>query len=236
MDALGASLHADGLSVTYLGGRTALRDVSLRVEAGERVAIVGANGAGKSTLLLRLAGLLRGAGRVLVDGREISSMSQPELRALLGIVFQDPDDQIVMPVTLDDVAFGPLCLGVSRAEALSAARRALEAVGMSAAADEAPYRLSYGQRKRVAIAGALAMGARALLLDEPSAGLDPRSRRGLIALLRDLPASLVVATHDLDLARQLCCRAILLSAGEVAADGPTHTVLDDAALLEAHGL
>ncbi len=225
-----------GLRYAYPDGREALRGLSLTVGCGEKVALVGPNGAGKSTLLLHLNGLLRGEGEVKVLGRPVIGEEIPHLRAEVGLVFQNPDDQLFSPTVFDDVAFGPLHMGLPAEEVRRRAAWALDQVGMAEAAPRMPHHLSLGERKRVAIATVLAMQPRLLLLDEPTAGLDPRARRDLITLLKGLPQTMLVATHDMRLVAQLCNRVVVMDEGEIVADGPADSLLYDAALMEAHGL
>ncbi len=225
-----------GLRYAYPDGREALRGLSLTVGCGEKVALVGPNGAGKSTLLLHLNGLLRGEGEVKVLGMPVIGEEIPHLRAEVGLVFQNPDDQLFSPTVFDDVAFGPLHMGLPAEEVRRRAAWALDQVGMADAAPRMPHHLSLGERKRVAIATVLAMQPRLLLLDEPTAGLDPRARRDLITLLQGLPQTMLVATHDMRLVAQLCNRVVVMDEGEIVADGPADSLLYDAALMEAHGL
>jgi energy-coupling factor transporter ATP-binding protein EcfA2 len=247
------------LEFFYPDGRHALRGVDLTIMPGESVALVGPNGAGKSTLLLHLNGLLPGRGRdptahahapvgagargngattarVWVDGLEVNDRNGPEVRRRVGLVFQDPDDQLFSTSVIEDVAFGPLNLGKSRAEARRVAAECLERVGLADAADRPPHHLSFGERKRACLAGVLACDPSVLVLDEPTANLDPRGRRRFIQLIRGLPATKLIATHDLEMALELCNRTVLLDAGRVAANGLTPNVLGDPNLLEAHGL
>ena len=225
-----------GLSYSYPGGRGALHDVSLSVEPGERVALVGPNGAGKSTLLLHLNGILRGQGSVLIEGVALDAKTVRALRARVGLVFQDPDDQLFSLSVLEDVAFGPLQQRLDRQEAQARAMAALAEVGMAEAAARPPQQLSLGERKRAAIATVLAMRPSILALDEPSAGLDPRSRRRLIGLLHTMPQTLIVASHDMRLVWDLCSRTAIMDEGHIIADGPTRALLPDSALMEKHGL
>jgi cobalt/nickel transport system ATP-binding protein len=229
-------LELSDLRFTYPGGIPALAGISLRIAAGERVAVLGANGAGKSTLLLHLNGLLRGTGRITVDGLELSDASLPAIRQRVGYVFQDPDDQLFCASVGDDVAFGPRQARLPETEVAERSREALAMMGISDLARRHPHHLSLGQKKRAAIATALAMRPAVLVLDEPTASLDPRMRRELIALLAALPCTLVAATHDLALVHQLCQRAIILDGGRIAADGPVATTLADAGLLARTGL
>jgi len=224
------------VSFAYPDGQVALLDVSLTIGRGEKVALVGPNGAGKSTLLLHLNGILRGHGRVEVLGQPVQDGRLGSVRAQVGFVFQNPDDQLFSPTVFEDVAFGPLYMGLPREEIQERVRRALEQVGMEAFEDRMPHHLSLGERKRVAIATVLAMDPEILALDEPSLGLDPRARRGLISLLREFSQTMVVATHDMHLVRDLLPRTVILDQGRVAAEGPTQDILADRELLEQHGL
>jgi cobalt/nickel transport system ATP-binding protein len=198
--------------------------------------VLGPNGAGKTTLMLHLNGLLTGEGALEVAGLRVTKDTLHELRTRVGLVFQDPDDQLFMPTVREDVAFGPLNMGLGRDEALARVDEALAAVGMGYAIDRAPHQLSMGERRRVAIATVLAMHPSLLVLDEPSANLDPRARRELVEVLDGIDRTLVVVTHDLPLAAELCERAIILSSGRVAADGDCHEVLGDEELLADHAL
>jgi cobalt/nickel transport system ATP-binding protein len=223
---------ARGLRYRYPNGVVGLDGVDLSVTEGERVAVLGPNGAGKTTLMLHLNGLLAGDGALDVGGiRDVR-----ELRAAVGLVFQDPDDQLFMPTVGEDVAFGPLNLGLTRDEVAARVRVALATVRMSHVEDRAPHQLSLGQRRRVAIATVLAMRPRLLVLDEPSANLDPRARRELLEVLDSFDRTMLVVTHDLPFAARLCERAVILSGGRVAADGPCAEILADEELLAAHDL
>ncbi len=230
------AIRATGLTYRYPNGHLALDALDLHVRRGERVALLGPNGAGKTTLLLQLNAILRGGGTLEVAGLEVADDSVRELRARVGFVFQDPDDQLFMPTVQEDVAFGPLNLGLPRDEVRRRVADALGAVRMDDCATRAPHQLSMGQRRRVAIATVLSMDPHVLVLDEPSANLDPRSRAELIDLLAGLDRTMVVATHDLPLAAELCPRAVVLDAGRVVADGATAQLLADDALLAAHDL
>jgi cobalt/nickel transport system ATP-binding protein len=219
-------------------GRAALDGVSFEVQRDECVAIVGPNGAGKTTLFLRLCGVLNGTpGQALVNGHDPADPKERKrLPESVGIVFQNPDDQLFSPTVADDVAFGPLNLGASVDEAKKRVDAALKAVGLPDSGDRVPFQLSGGEKRRAAIAGVLAMHPAVLLLDEPSMFLDPRGRRELIGLIRQLPGTKLIATHDLDLVLDLCSRVLVLDAGQLFADGPTRTILSDAELMGRHGL
>ena len=231
------ALEVEGLSFAYPDGSPALRDVSLRVRRGERVALLGPNGAGKTTLVLHLNGILSGGpGTVRVGGLAVGRDTLREVRRRVGIVFQDPDDQLFLPTVAEDVAFGPANLGLTGAELDARVRRALDEVGMADAADRPPHHLSFGQRRRVAVATVLAMEPEVLVLDEPSSNLDPTSRRELAEILTGLDLTVLMVTHDLPYALQLCPRSVVLSDGRVVADGPTVDLLSDTELMTRHRL
>ena len=230
-------LDLRGLAFRYPGSQQALFGVDLHVHAGERVALLGPNGAGKTTLVLHLNGVLRaGAGTVSVSGLSVDDANLAEIRRRVGIVFQDPDDQLFMPTVRDDVAFGPANLGLRGAELEARVAMALAAVGVADLADRVPHHLSFGQRRRVAIATVLAMEPDILVLDEPTSNLDPASRRELADILRALPVTVLMVTHDLPYAAELCERSLILSGGVVVADGPTLELLADPELLASHRL
>jgi cobalt/nickel transport system ATP-binding protein len=220
----------------YPDGTPALRGVSLTIKPGEKVALVGPNGAGKSTLMLHLNGILRGKGQVRVSGVIVEERNLGRVRAAVGLVFQDPDDQLFSPTVFEDVAYGPLYMGLPEAEVRERTTQALAAVAMLGYAARVSHHLSLGEKKRIAIATVLSMQPEILVLDEPSAGLDPRSRRGLIRLLQGLPQTMLVSTHDLRLVAEVASRTLVMDGGLIVADGPTGALLQDQALLEAHGL
>jgi cobalt/nickel transport system ATP-binding protein len=231
------SLEVVGLSFTYPDGHRALRDVDLHVHHRERVALLGPNGAGKTTLLLHLNGVLRSdAGSVRVAGLEVSDESALEVRRQVGLVFQDPDDQLFMPTVGQDVAFGPANFGLEGDELEKRVAEALGAVSMLDALERAPHHLSYGERRRVAMATVLAMRPEILVLDEPTSNLDPASRRELIDLLLDLPITQLVVTHDLPFALELCSRALVMDEGTIVARDETVEILTDDSLMKAHRL
>jgi cobalt transport protein ATP-binding subunit len=221
----------------YPDGHVALDGVDLRIDAGERVAVLGPNGAGKTTLVLHLNGtLLPQRGRVAVDGLDVVKRNLREIRRRVGVVFQDPDDQLFMPRVRDDVAFGPRNLGWETEAVDRAVRHALHQVGMTDVEDRAPHHLSFGQRRRVALATVLAMSPDLLVLDEPSSNLDPLARREFAGVVLGLGLTTVLVTHDLPYALELCPRSVIVNRGRVVADGPTRDLLADAELLEANRL
>jgi cobalt/nickel transport system ATP-binding protein len=237
-----AAVDVQRLAFAYPDGRQALFGVDLRVEPGERVALLGPNGAGKTTLVLHLNGILgaaaggAGTGTVRIGGLDVARPHLAEVRRRVGLVFQDPDDQLFMPTVRDDVAFGPANAGLRGAELDARVLEALERVGMAEHADRPPHHLSFGQRRRVAVATVLAMRPQVLVLDEPSSNLDPASRRELADIITGLDVTVLMVTHDLPYALQLCPRSVLLDGGRVVADGPTRDLLADADLMHAHRL
>ena len=223
-------ISLDHVVYVYPDGTPALRDVSLGIAAGERVALLGPNGAGKTTLALHLNGVLRPQeGQVRVAGRLVTDDTVRETRRQVGLVFQDPDDQLFMPTVRQDVAFGPENYRLD--DVPGRVERALAAVGMQGAGDRAPHHLSFGQRRRVAIATVLSMDPGILVLDEPSSNLDPASRRELAEVLTGLDVTMLMVTHDLLFALQLCPRSVVLAEGGIQYDGPTRDLLADAGLL-----
>jgi cobalt/nickel transport system ATP-binding protein len=231
-------LEVRGLSYAYPQGPGALEGVSFAVTEGERIGLVGPNGAGKTSLFLCLCGVLTPqVGDAVVAGLNVRDPSQRrQLPGQVGIVFQNPDDQLFSATVLDDVAFGPLNQGLAPDEVRTRAAEALGRVGLTGVEDRVPWHLSGGEKRRVALAGVLAMRPRVLLLDEPSMFLDPGGRRALIELLNIVGGTQVIASHDLELVLRTCSRVLLLDAGRLVAEGPTRNVLADAALMEAHGL
>jgi cobalt/nickel transport system ATP-binding protein len=230
-------LDVRGLAYAYPDGHQALFGVDLHVHRGERVALLGPNGAGKTTLVLHLNGILKpGAGTVAVSGLSLTKDSLVEVRRRVGVVFQDPDDQLFMGSVRADVAFGPANLGIKGAALDRLVMTALDQVGMADFADRPPHHLSFGQRRRVAVATVLAMEPEILVLDEPSSNLDPASRRELADIVRTLDVTTLMVTHDLPYALELCPRSVVLSGGTVVADGKTFDVLTDDALMREHRL
>lgn len=230
------AIEVENLNYAYTGGGFALKDISFKVREGEKVAIIGPNGAGKTTLLLLLAGILKGEGKIRIYGLEWNSKNNIALRKKIGFVPQDPNDQLFFPTLLDDVAFGPLNLGLPKEEVERRVKEALEIVGLSGYEGRAPYHLSFGEKKRASLATVLSMHPQILFLDEPTSNLDPRSRRNLIKLFSELKATLIIATHDLDMVDRLCSRALILNEGRIVREGEVKDILSDERLLEENGL
>jgi cobalt/nickel transport system ATP-binding protein len=230
------SIEIEHLSFSYPDGHPALQDISLKIAPGEKVALVGPNGAGKSTLILHLNGILLGKGLVTVCGLPVEKKNLGRIRAAVGLVFQNPDDQLFSPTVFDDVAYGPLYQGLAPEDVSRRVDLALAAVHMTGYARRVSHHLSMGEKKRISIATVLSVEPEVLVLDEPTAGLDPRSRRAFINLLRDLPMTMLVSTHDMALVSELFKRIVIMDEGCVVADGDTHILMADEALLQAHGL
>jgi cobalt/nickel transport system ATP-binding protein len=224
------------LHFSYHDHHAALRGVSFDLCEGDKVALVGPNGAGKSTLMLHLNGILNGEGDVTVGNARITRDNLPAIRAMVGLVFQNPDDQLFSPTVFEDVAFGPLHMGLPKDEVIARVESALNAVRMSDYRERMSHHLSVGEKKRIAIATVLSMNPQILVLDEPSAGLDPRARRTLINLLRELPITMLVSTHDMKLVEELFPRTIVMDEGLIVADGKTKEILQDEKFLNEHGL
>jgi cobalt/nickel transport system ATP-binding protein len=224
------------LSFTYPDGHRGLKNVNLVVCPGENVAVIGPNGAGKSTLLLHLNGILRGNSTVKICGLTVVEKNLKEIRKKVGLIFQDPEDQLFSLNVFDDVAFGPINMGYSESEVKRRVAQALEWVGMVGYEQRSPHHLSVGEKKRIAIATVLALSPEILVIDEPTSNLDPRSKWSLVELLNQLPITKIIATHDLELVRALCHRTVVMDEGKIAADGKTESILNDILLLKAHGL
>ncbi len=231
------TIDVDHLFFHYPNGPAALDDVSFHIDAGERIGLVGPNGAGKSTLMLHLNGILRAeSGEIRLCGMKLEDATLRAVRRAVGLVFQNPDDQLFSPTVFDDVAFGPIYQGCPPEEILQRVQAALSAVHMEAYTHRVSHHLSVGEKKRIAIATVLSMDPEILVLDEPSAGLDPQARRNFIRLLAELKQTMLVATHDLALVREICTRTLILDSGRIAADGRTAEILANGALLAQHGL
>jgi cobalt/nickel transport system ATP-binding protein len=224
------------LSFCYPDGQQALADVNLTIYRGESVALLGPNGAGKSTLILHFNGILRSNGHVRLMGKPVGDKNLRWVRSRVGLVFQNPDDQLFSPTVFDDVAFGPINMGYKTDEVRQAVTKALELVGMVGFERRSPHHLSIGEKKRVAIATVLSMSPEILVIDEPSSNLDPRGKWDIIGVLKGLPVTRVVVSHDLELVGALCRRVIILDKGRIAADGIAEDILMDKKLLAEHGL
>jgi cobalt/nickel transport system ATP-binding protein len=232
----GTSVEIEHLHYVYPDGTEALRGIDLAIAPAEKVALVGPNGAGKSTLILQLNGILEPShGSVRIGGQVVDRQSVRRIRAIVGLVFQDPDDQLFSPTVYEDVAFGPLHMGVPHDEIHARVERALAAVGLTGFERRMPHRLSVGERKRAALATVLAMDPGIVVLDEPTAGLDPRGRRELIELLGSMGQTMIVSTHDMRLVAEVFPRTVILDDGRLVADGPTARLLSDEQLLAGHG-
>jgi cobalt/nickel transport system ATP-binding protein len=230
-------IAVEGLSYRYPDGTEALREVQLHIHPGERVALLGPNGAGKTTLILHMNGIhMPQEGAVSVSGLPLDKGTVPEIRRRVGVVFQDPEDQLFMTSVREDVEFGPRNLGLNGAELDARVEGALAAVEVDDLADRSPQHLSFGQKRRVAIAGVLAMEPEIIVLDEPTSNLDPAARRELSGILRDLDVTQLIVTHDLPYALELCPRSVIIDDGAIVADGPTAEILADADLLDRHRL
>ncbi|MBP2320229.1 cobalt transport protein ATP-binding subunit [Kibdelosporangium banguiense] len=231
------ALLVEGLAYAYPDGTQALFGIDLHVEPGERVAVLGPNGAGKTTLVMHLNGVLQaGAGRIEVAGLPVTKQNLKEIRRRVGVVFQDPDDQLFMPTVREDVAFGPANFGVTGEALETAVTSAMAAVGVRDLESKSPLHLSFGQRRRVAVATVLACDPEIMVLDEPSANLEPIARRELAEVLLSLDRTMLMVTHDLPYALQLCPRSILIDGGVIVADRPTEKILADTQLLAQHRL
>jgi len=226
----------ENLSFSYPDGHQGLKDINLAVYPGENLAVIGPNGAGKSTLLLHFNGILHGNSMVRICGLPVEEKNLKEIRRNVGLVFQDPEDQLFSPTVFDDVAFGPINMGYSELEVKQRVAQALKWVGMDGYEQRSPHHLSVGERKRIAIATVLSLNPQLLVLDEPTSNLDPRSKWSLIELLRQLPMTKVIAAHDLELVRALCQRTIILDEARIVADSTTTNILNDIPLLRTHGL
>ena len=219
------------LSFKYHDGSEALKNLSLAISENERVAFVGGNGAGKSTLLLHLNGILQGEGDVKIYGKELRKSNLTEIRKIVGILFEDPDDQLFCPTVSEDIAFGPLNLELSENEIKSRVKDSLAKVGLEGFENRSPHRLSYGEKKRIALATLFAMEPKILALDEPTSNLDPKSRRKLIEILKSFNGTVILATHDLECVLELCERTIVLKNGEILKDGSTRDILANEKLM-----
>jgi len=226
----------ENFSFEYPDSGSVLADITLDIAHGEKVALIGPNGAGKSTLLLALSVFIEGTGKIFIDGIEASKKNAGKIRSVLGLVMQDPDEQLFMPTVFDDVAFGPLNMGLSRQEVAGRTAAALRTVGLEGMDKRPPHHLSAGQKRAAAIATILSMSPAIITMDEPDTSLDPRSRKNLTRLLKSLDQTLIIATCNMNFAAGLCHRAILIDKGTVIADGQAEDIMTDSRLMESHGL
>jgi len=229
-------LQVEDLYYRYDDGTQALSGINIKIGRGEKVALVGPNGSGKSTLLMCLSGLYAGRGTIRIDGAELTKSNLKKIRGLIGLVFQSPDDQLFMPTLEDDLAFGPVNLGLDTETVQQRIDRAAAQMHLTDMLDRAPHHLSMGQKRNASIASILAMEPALLLMDEPSSNLDPRSRRRLIEILETLKTAMLIASHDLALIGKLCSRTVLIDEGKIMADGTTADILSSRELMEKHGL
>jgi cobalt/nickel transport system ATP-binding protein len=229
-------IQISSLSFTYPDGTLALDRISLEIFEDECVGLVGPNGAGKTTLLLHLNGILSGVGRVTVDGLEVSDKNLRKVRQKVGIVFQDPEDQLFSPTVFDDIAFGPLTMRLAHKEVLSRVSWALNEAGLDGLEKRAPHHLSFGQKKKASLASILSMQPKIIALDEPTSNMDPRSRKRFLQLIKGLKATKILSTHDMESVSALCNRVVVLDSGRLVADGEAHTILSNRELMESHGL
>lgn len=229
-------IQIEDLSFSYPDGINALKNINISICEDESIGIIGPNGAGKSTLLLCLNGVLRGNGKVMVDGTEINDKNIFSIRKKVGLVFQDPDDQLFCPTVYEDVSFGLVQMDFQKEEIEDCVKNALNGVGLDGYEDRIPHHLSFGERKRVTLAGVLAMDPRILVLDEPTSNLDPKGRRDFIDLLKTMNVTKIIATHDLSVVLELCSRVIMLDKGEIVANGSTIDILSNETLLINHNL
>ncbi|HUS71516.1 MAG TPA: ATP-binding cassette domain-containing protein [Sedimentisphaerales bacterium] len=230
------AIEIESFSYKYPDGTTALSDITLSVEAGARLALIGPNGAGKSTLLLAMAGFVKGTGKVLIDGLEINKENLKKIRTRLGCCLENPDDQLFMPTLFDDVAFGPLNMGLEAEQVKQRVAEALQTVGLAELGDKAPHHLSAGQKRAAAIATILSMAPKIITLDEPDGSLDPRNRNNLVKLLKDLPQTLIIATCNMNFAAAIANRAALLDKGRIIAHDDARELMSNSELMTEHGL
>jgi cobalt/nickel transport system ATP-binding protein len=230
------AVEIENFSYGYPDGTMALSEINLSIEHGQKVVLIGPNGAGKSTLLLTMAGFIKGAGKVFVDGLQVNRKNLKKIRTCLGSCLENPDDQLFMPTLFDDVSFGPLNMGLGAEQVKKRVADALQTVGLAGMADKAPHHLSAGQKRAAAIATILSMTPRIITLDEPDGSLDPRNRNNLIKLLGNLTQTLIIATCNMNFAAAIADRAVLMDKGRIVADGNAREIMSDAGLMSEHGL
>jgi cobalt/nickel transport system ATP-binding protein len=230
------AVEIENFSYGYPDGTMALSEIKLSIDHGQKVVLIGPNGAGKSTLLLTMAGFIKGTGKVFVDGLQVNRKNLKKIRTCIGSCLENPDDQLFMPTLFDDVAFGPLNMGLGAEQVKKRVADALQTVGLAGMADKAPHHLSAGQKRAAAIATILSMTPRIITLDEPDGSLDPRNRNNLIKLLGGLTQTLIIATCNMNFAAAIADRAVLMDKGRIVADGNAREIMSDAALMSEHGL
>ena len=230
------AVKIEGFSYSYPDGTAALSDINIKIDHGQKVALIGPNGAGKSTILLAINLFLKGRGNIEVNGIEATQKNAQQIRRTISSVLQNPDEQLFMPTLFDDVAFGPMNLGLAEDEVKQRASDALSKVGLEGMGKKMPHHLSAGQKRAAAIATVLSMDPKIITMDEPDTSLDPRSRKNLISLLRSLDQTLIIATCSMNFAAQLCDRAILVDSGKIVADGSAKVIMADENLMVSHGL
>ncbi len=230
------AILAQNVSYAYDDGTAALRQINFAIETGEKIALVGPNGAGKSTLLLALSGFVPFQGNIEIAGLPLQNSDIKKIRRNLGIVFQNPDHQLFMPTVEEDIAFGPMNMGLTGPDLETRIQTALDQTGTTHLRPKAAHHLSTGEKRRVAIAAVLSMNPKILIMDEPSSNLDPRGRRNLIDLLKTMPQTLLIAGHDLEMLLEICPSALLLDTGKIVASGPTKDLFANPDLMHPHGL
>ncbi len=230
------AVEIENFSYHYPDGTCALGGINLTIEHGQKVALIGPNGAGKSTLLLAMAGFAKGKGKIIIDGLELEKKNLKKIRRTIGSCLENPDDQLFMPTLFDDVAFGPLNMGLEADEIKTRVDNVLDKVGLAEMADKAPHHLSAGQKRAAAIATILSMSPQIITLDEPDGSLDPANRNNLVKLLAGLSQSLIIATCNMQFAASVCQRAVLVDSGKIIADGPVEKIITDEELMRSHGL
>jgi cobalt/nickel transport system ATP-binding protein len=230
------AIEIENFSYHYPDGTPALNDINLSIEHGQRVALIGPNGAGKSTLLLAIAGFLKGTGNILIDGLEIKKENLKKVRSIIGLCLENPDDQLFMPTLFDDVAFGPLNMGLVDEDVKVRVDNALRTVGLADMTDKAPHHLSAGQKRAAAIATILSMSPKIIAFDEPDGSLDPSARNNLIKLLSDLPQALIIATCNMNFAFAVAEAAVLVDKGRIITQGPAEKIMLDEKLMTNHRL
>jgi len=230
------AIEIENFSYSYPDKTKALEQINLSIDHGQKTALIGPNGAGKSTLLLAMSGFLKGSGQITIDQITLCRKNIKKIRTIIGSVLQNPDEQLFMPTLFDDVAFGPMNMGLDTEQVKKQTTNALKTVGLEHLGDRPPHHLSAGQKRSAAIATILSMNPKIITIDEPDTSLDPRSRKNLIKLLKSLPQTLIIATCNMDFAAAVCQRAVLIDNGQLIADGAAKEIMTNAELMQTHGL